>query len=610
MLLSERSHARERRWRTSRLLLLTALVALYAYAYRWTTFVPDTARDVVQALALLRDGVAPADGPLIAERWVLGPTWFYVVASFCAVARSTATLALLVGLLAATKIPLAWSVGRRAHGTAAGVAFALLVALPGWTLLEHLVWSHTNLVQATALLALALLLRWRERPGDARAFFALAALGLALQAHPTNLVAAMPFLAMLAPRTLRASLRGIVAGGLALLAIALPSGLHELGAPVAAAAAGASPFPPVAAGLAGLPELLVQVVLRPHQPIAFMLGQRLPVLDVVVQAGSGLLVGIGLAGIALELVAGRRRVAVLLVAWTFASVLLVALLRPWTPAYMAYAPQLAASAMLAFGLAAACARVSRRAAAAAGALAGAFVLAVAGAWIADRVAAQRDGMQRIPRMALIDVRKAVEPLDPPNVMFTALDHARLARAVCRGELARPVAGDLAAMLLMGQGAPLRLAGCAPARWPVLGGGVGASAGLPRELARRAGIAVDATLASFALAAVVRSVHAAPDSRMSYVTAYPPYDYFGLAPRRQRWTVPLAAGERLLVSDLLVFFDPWAASATVAGVPLAPIARSENTSAWACPSGTDGCVVELEVEARTHRWIQAYVVRAR
>ena len=323
MLLSERSHARERRWRTSRLLLLTALVALYAYAYRWTTFVPDTARDVVQALALLRDGVAPADGPLIAERWVLGPTWFYVVAAFCAVARSTATLALLVGLLAATKIPLAWSVGRRAHGTAAGVAFALLVALPGWTLLEHLVWSHTNLVQATALLALALLLRWRERPGDARAFFALAALGLALQAHPTNLVAAMPFLAMLAPRTLRASLRGIVAGGLALLAIALPSGLHELGAPVAAAAAGASPFPPVAAGLAGLPELLVQVVLRPHQPIAFMLGQRLPVLDVVVQAGSGLLVGIGLAGIALELVAGRRRVAGRIV-WGAAAVSLLA----------------------------------------------------------------------------------------------------------------------------------------------------------------------------------------------------------------------------------------------------------------------------------------------
>lgn len=610
MLLSERTHARERRWRAARVLLLAALVALYAYAYRWTTFVPDTARDVVQALALLRDGIAPANGPLIAERWVLGPTWFYVVAAFCAVARSTATLALLVGLLAATKIPLAWSVGRRAHGTAAGIAFALLVALPGWTLLEHLVWSHTNLVQATALLALVLLLRWRERPGDGRAFLALAALGVALQAHPTNLVAALPFLAMLAPQTLRASLRGIAAGAVAMLAIALPSGLHELGAPIDVAAASGSPFPPVAAGLAGLPELLVQIVLRPHQPIAFMLGQRVPSLDLVVQAGSALLVGVGLIGIVLELVAGRRRAALLLVAWTFASVLLVALLRPWTPAYMAYAPQLAASAMYAFGLAAACTRVSRRAATGAGALAGAFVLAVAGAWIVDRAAAQRAGMQRIPRMALIDVRKVVEPLDPPNVMFTALDHARIARAACRGEIAMPVAGDLAAMLLMGQGAPLRLAGCDPARWPVVGGGTGANAGLPRELARSAGIAVDATLASFALAAVVRSVHAAPDSRLAYVTGYPPYDYFTLAPRKQRWTVPVAAGERLLVSNLLVFFDPWAANASLDGAPLAPLARSENTSVWACPAGSEACVVEVEVEARTLDWIQAYVVRAR
>ena len=54
----------------------------------------------------------------------------------------------------------------------------------------------------------------------------------------------------------------------------------------------------------------------------------------------------------------------------------------------------------------------------------------------------------------------------------------------------------------------------------------------RELARRAGIAVDATLASFALAAVVRSVHAAPQHDVHVVHAHPVRRHHGAEEGRQ------------------------------------------------------------------------------
>lgn len=610
MLLSRTSDLRrDRGWPLAHALVLLALVLGYTLAYRWNTLVPDTARDIVQGLAIT-GGDWPADGPLIADRWVLSPLWFYLVAALASVAHSPATLALLVGLLAATKIPLAWLLGRRFVGNRGGLLFAALVALPGWTVLEHLVWSHTNFVQATALLALLALARWREAPSDLRAFLALLALGIALQAHPTNLVAALPFVVLLDPARLRGSARGIAVGALALALLGAPSLLHELGNAVELNADVATPFPAPFAALGGMPLLFVQIVLLPQQAPAFLIAPHWPFAALVLRAASGAIVAAGLASVLFELIAGRRRFAGLLVAWLLAAIVLVAMLRPWTPAYMAFAPQLAASALLAFGLAS---LIRHRSSRAASVVTGAVVvvaLAASGTWIAARLRDAESGMQRLPRMALIDVRQPAKGMDPPNVMFTAADHGRVDRAACRGELRAPIAADLAAMLLMGQGAPLVLADCPAESWPVIGAGAGALAGVPLELAERAGLGSDATVASFALVPVARGVHAVPDRRLGYVTAYPPYSFFALPPRSVAQHVELAPGERLLASNLLVFFNPWEPAASVAGAQLAAVARSENTLVYACPDLRQACAVDLSLTARQPDWLQAMVVRAR
>ncbi|HET7842828.1 MAG TPA: hypothetical protein VFL14_01660, partial [Xanthomonadales bacterium] len=135
-------------------------------------------------------------------------------------------------------------------------------------------------------------------------------------------------------------------------------------------------------------------------------------------------------------------------------------------------------------------------------------------------------------------------------------------------------------------------------------------GVPRAFAERAGLASDATLAGFALVPIVRTVRTAPPQRLGFVTAYPPYDYFDLSVERTALAVELVPGERLLASNLLVFFNPWEAEARVDGVLLAPLARSENTTAWACPGPDGGCTIELALLARRQDRLQAMVVRAR
>lgn len=590
----------------AQLLVLLALYVAYVALYRYVVIVPDTARDIVQGILVSQEHVFPGAGPLIADRWVLSPLWFYLVAALGLVTRSVVTLTLLVGAIAGLKIPLAYVLGRRVLDARFGMLFAALVTLPSWNVLEHLVWSHTNLVQVCALAACLALWRVHERPGDARWFVALLALALATQAHPTNLVFALALLPLLRATVLRAGWRGVLAGVLAGIVLALPSLLHELPrmAHMGFGVADAHAFS--LANLAGAPAIGAKIVLQPWQVLAFLFAQQAPPLGAALSVFSFGLLALAGAGLALAL-ARRDRLALALLAWLALALAFVAALRPWTPAYMAFAPGLIALAAIARGVHAAFAALPARAASAGTTLVAAVALAGCAAFVVERERSAALGEQHLPRMALIDVRKPVERTEPANVLFPVTAQRRAMRAWCRQETSAGVAGDLAAMLLMTQAAPWRLARCDESLWPRLAAQPGALAGYAMSLARELDLPQERMLGPYVLVPVRRAVAAPAAEPIAFLTAYPPHSLRGSAPESLRVAVALAPDELLVVTNLLEFFNPLEATVLLHGRALAPLAASENSRFWACPGAAAPCTLELELRAQRLHWAPAYVI---
>jgi hypothetical protein len=171
------------------LILLGCLVMLN------TSTVVDTARDAYWAWQIADGRQFPLEGPFVGSAFHGGPVWFYVLALPLVIAPGWLALNLWVGLLTGLKYVLAYACGTRLAGRNFGLLWACLLALPDWTSINYLIFSHTNLVQTLWLLCIYSLLRWRE--GSNRWFLMLClALGLGIHAHPTVYAAgllALPF---------------------------------------------------------------------------------------------------------------------------------------------------------------------------------------------------------------------------------------------------------------------------------------------------------------------------------------------------------------------------------------------------------------------------------
>lgn len=164
---------------------ITALWALYVYAYTSANITIDTARDISEALMIAQEGNLPSTGPMVGSSFYLSPIWFYLI-SPAAHFSSLTVIALWVGLLAGGKFLIAWHLGSAINGPVMGWGLILGLSIPSWSMFEFLTFSHVNIVSVSLLgLLLVSLNLWRAPTNQA--LIAASAFGiLSIHAHPTT----------------------------------------------------------------------------------------------------------------------------------------------------------------------------------------------------------------------------------------------------------------------------------------------------------------------------------------------------------------------------------------------------------------------------------------
>ena len=172
------------------LLLLVALYGVTLASFPFAALIVDSGRDLAWGWSIAQGEAWPTYGPSLNGIWQLGPAWYYLIALVLVLSGSIGGVAFGIGALAALKIPLAYTLGRRWRDASLGLVFAAAVALPGWNTLGQLVLSHTSLVEVAVLASLWLSLwAWQQR-SPAALLGAAAMFALALHAHPTALIVA------------------------------------------------------------------------------------------------------------------------------------------------------------------------------------------------------------------------------------------------------------------------------------------------------------------------------------------------------------------------------------------------------------------------------------
>lgn len=171
-----------------------ALTALFFAVAMRTQGSYDTYRDLWYAASIAEQLAFPLEGPGIYRTFHLGPLWFYVLAAASLVARLPESAVLLIAALSAAKFPLAYAVGTLAIDRRTGLIAMLVLALPGWWLMELAVLTHTSATSSAVLLVLLFSIR-AARNRHLREYIVLgAAIALALHAHPTTAAISGPAL--------------------------------------------------------------------------------------------------------------------------------------------------------------------------------------------------------------------------------------------------------------------------------------------------------------------------------------------------------------------------------------------------------------------------------
>lgn len=569
----------------------------------------DLARDLFVAQEIVAGRHWPARGPLLAQAFQLGPAWFYAQALVLALTGSLAATATVLVAANSLKIPLAYLLGARLAGPWTGLLWAALVALPGWHSLMTVFGLHPGLVEPLALACLLACLRQARQGGRASLVFALLALSLAVNAHPTAVVLAV-FVA--AAVVLRWRAHGPDLPGLALaLGLAALPWLPLLLAAGEGGGVGAGGIPGiVAAQLRQLAELPVRLAgLAQAQVLGLPYGLRTVAgLPAAAAIGCAILVAALLAALAARSARHWRRGA----AWACAGALLLSAaglvaMRDTLPYYHLGAFWVVLSGLLALACAGAAPGRTGRCLVASLAL---LALALATLASAGIVRQQRDGAWPLAFTPMFDLYGAAsQPAPRPFLMppVQALD--RLGRAWCR-RAAASAHGPLGNHLFLGYGIEWRHAGCAV---PVAGGGDPGLLALPGHMARTAGHAGAGervgNLVAFPIRRILRAgrVWQAPETPV-----YPPRlpepladDDGGAGPLELE--AVLAAGERVLVSDLVFPAHPDRPPpvAWLDGRPLAAAAGNGGSWLFLCDRG-DGCAggrLRLSIPGAGLAWIE-------
>lgn len=168
--------------------LLFGLLLLQAWTAAGMAGTPDTLRDMYFAQQLARGEHWPLAGPVIYNTLHLGPLWYYLLGAAMWLVPHPLTVPVLTAALAGLKYPLAYAIGRRYGGARLGLLFALACFAPGWSSFILAAMTHTTVVETAVLFGLWCALRYRDRPGAARALLLGLGCTVMFHAHPTTLL--------------------------------------------------------------------------------------------------------------------------------------------------------------------------------------------------------------------------------------------------------------------------------------------------------------------------------------------------------------------------------------------------------------------------------------
>ena len=591
------------RWRH---VLLALLLILHLLRVPYAATHLDFARDLFVAWRFLHGEEVPLAGPVLAGTIHLGPVWYWLLAALLALARSWFGVVALLGLLSATQVILAWRLGRALYDERAGLLWAALLALPGWSSFEWMLPQHYVL---TAPLVLAFLLcavryvqqqRLRWLIGMALTFV------LALHAHPSSLALAWIGLGVLVQAFLLRRFRighWLAAAGVAIVPL-LPYLYWSV----------ANDFADFRAGGAYLLDGQSTGTVASALPLlqAVLIGGTRYWLDVLlvwpsaaVTATTALLVLVFVA--ALYGLLRRmhqpepRRLALIALGSVAAVALATALIRHQTTYYMTTPLRIVMLGAVALGLAQL--RMPM-----AGLLRGAAVTLALGLNLFCAVTAARfvvDGNWRFDFQALFDVAGARgEPqrllLLPAYAMRDSGDF------LCSGN-APSVHGAYARHLLYDYAMEMRL-GCARGDAQV-GGDEAARThwlGLARDLARTAALTPPRRIGSLALFPVRRvlsgDAFAVPD-RPVYPVHLPRVNPL----QQRRFPVVLQAGEHLAISDMAFFVGAAEVEFTAAAHPIVLRGADAISRVYGCAGCAPGESVAFELLLTTQNFSDTDVV---
>ena len=163
------------------------MLGLHAIAGMNSQGLADFWRDIYWATAIAHGEALPLAGPQIYQMVELGPWWFYLLALPIRLTGSLALTMAFIQVLAALKYVLAWRIGIRIADPRLGLAFAVSLAIAGWSLAGLIFPSHTALVETTLLLLVLATWRCSGALGAGNAIVFGLACAACLHAHPTTL---------------------------------------------------------------------------------------------------------------------------------------------------------------------------------------------------------------------------------------------------------------------------------------------------------------------------------------------------------------------------------------------------------------------------------------
>jgi hypothetical protein len=547
--------------------------------------VVDTARDVFNAWQIADGLNFPLEGPYVGGVFHGGPVWFYLLALPLVFTSNWVVMTFWVGLLTGLKFVLAYACGTRLIDRTFGLLWACLLALPDWTSVNYLIFSHTNLVETSLLLSFYSLIRWQQG-ADYWFLIMCLAIGLGIHAHPTVYSGGLVAIPFVVRSLWRKELKfwmlpvGAVVAILPLVPYLVSQWMNNW--PDLQAGQGYFDSQPLMINLLGFWDVLRGTLVDgPIIALRHVLGlSGMAFYLAAFLLGLIIVVGIGFSFLAM-IRERADRTGVLLLLGTLVCIAAVAVIRHVTPFYQTfviYPPfyGLVAWGWWRFGIMTGF-PVSRL-------LVPVSLLFLLGFSVAT-FQMGREGHLYIPQTSLMDVRTHQTDEFTDTIYYQGWDRQKLGAFIC--ESSRPLFFHGFASLVLEQSYALEAKMRCDTEDVYMGGqGAGLHLiGVSHRSERHLGIQADKSLGSMGLHEVTRVI--APSTAMAIPVGdvYPPRPYYFTGEDTLTFEIQLAAGEVLAISNLYHFWMPYSIEVALNGQASEPLFRSMASAYFGC----NGCV---------------------